>query len=454
MIKLYNTLARKKEIFKPLKKVIGLYTCGPTVYWYAHIGNLRTYIFNDILKRVLEYNKYKVNHIMNLTDVGHLTSDSDTGDDKIELRAKKEKKTAWQIADFYTKAFQKDTKTLNIKPPNKYVKATATVKEQIDLIKLLEKKGFTYQIEDGLYFDTSKIKDYGKLAGSKERKLKPGARIKMSEGKKNPTDFALWKFAEKGVKRQMEWNSPWGKGFPGWHTECVAIGIKYLGIPFDIHTGAIDLIPTHHTNEIAQAQAGYNKDLAKFWLHGEYLISKEGKMAKSKGDIITIETLKEKNINPIAYRYLTLGTHYKSPLSFSWKSLASAQNALNNLYEKVNELKKEKGINKSYLKKFQDFINDDLNTPRALALMWDLIKDKKANNKYRTLLEFDKIFGLNLNKTKKITIPEKIKSLVKQREEYREKKEWAKADKIREEIEKLGYQIEDTNKGTKIKKGL
>lgn len=453
MIKLYNTLTRKKQIFKPIKKTVGLYTCGPTVYWYAHIGNLRTYILNDILKRVLEYNKYKVNHIMNLTDVGHLTSDSDTGDDKIELRAKKEKKTAWQIADFYTKAFQKDTKALNIKPPSKYVKATATIKEQINLIELLEKKGFTYQIEDGLYFDTSKTNNYGKLAGLKERKLKAGARIKIAEGKKNITDSALWKFAQKGIKRQMEWDSPWGKGFPGWHTECVAIAIKYLGIPFDIHTGGIDLIPTHHTNEIAQARAGYNKDLAKFWIHGEYLISKEGKMAKSKGDIITIETLKEKNINPIAYRYLTLGTHYKSPLSFSWESLEAAQSALDNLYEKISELKKEKGINKYYLDKFQDFINDDLNTPRALALMWDLIKDKKAKNKYKTLLEFDKVFGLDINKIKKITIPNKIKSLVKQREEHRIKKEWAKADRIRKEIEGLGYQIEDTGKEAKIKKG-
>ena len=462
MLKLYNTLKRKKQTFKPLKdKKVGLYTCGPTVYWYAHIGNLRTYIFNDILKRVLEYNEYKVKHIMNITDVGHLTSDADIGEDKIELRAKKEKKTAWQIAEFYIKAFQKDIKALNIKSPDKWIKATDTIKEQIDLIKLLEKKGYTYQIEDGVYFNTSKIKDYGKLTGSKKRKLKPGARIKMAKGKKNPTDFALWKFAPKGVKRQMEWKSPWGKGFPGWHTECVAINIKYLGIPFDIHTGAIDLIPTHHTNEIAQAEAGYNKDLAKFWLHAEYLVLKQGKMAKSKGHIITINSLIKKEINPLAYRYLTLGTHYKSKLTFSWKSLESAQNALNNLYEKTIEINSKKRIIRSkqslksyYFKKFLEFINDDLNTPRALALMWDLIKDDKISDKEKhiLLLEFDKIFGLNLNKVKKPRIPEKIKKLVKEREKYRKEKNWKKADKSRKEIEKLGYKIEDTQKGVKIKK--
>lgn len=462
MLKLYNTLKRKKQTFKPLKdKKVGLYTCGPTVYWYAHIGNLRTYIFNDILKRVLEYNEYKVKHIMNITDVGHLTSDADIGEDKIELRAKKEKKTAWQIAEFYIKAFQKDIKALNIKSPDKWIKATDTIKEQIDLIKLLEKKGYTYQIEDGVYFNTSKIKDYGKLTGSKKRKLRPGARIKMVKGKKNPTDFALWKFAPKGVKRQMEWKSPWGKGFPGWHTECVAISIKYLGIPFDIHTGAIDLIPTHHTNEIAQAEAGYNKDLAKFWLHAEYLVLKQGKMAKSKGHIITINSLIKKEINPLAYRYLTLGTHYKSKLTFSWKSLESAQNALNNLYEKTIEINSKKRIIRSkqslksyYFKKFLEFINDDLNTPRALALMWDLIKDDKISDKEKhiLLLEFDKIFGLNLNKVKKPRIPEKIKKLVKEREKYRKEKNWKKADKSRKEIEKLGYKIEDTQKGVKIKK--
>jgi len=465
MLRLYNTLGRKKQNFKPLKnKKVGLYTCGPTVYWYAHIGNLRTYIFNDILKRVLEYNKYKVKHIMNITDVGHLTSDADVGEDKIELRAKKEKKTAWQIAEFYTKAFQRDIKALNIKSPDKWIKATNTIKEQIDLIKLLEKKGYTYQIEDGVYFNTLKIKDYGKLTGSKKRNLKPGARIKMVKGKKNPTDFALWKFAPKGVQRQMEWKSPWGKGFPGWHTECVAIGIKHLGIPFDIHTGAIDLIPTHHTNEIAQAEAGYNKDLAKFWLHAEYLILKQrnpkgqaygARMAKSKGNIITINSLIKKQINPLAFRYLCLQTNYRSKLTFSWKSLKSAENALENLYEKSSKIldahrqTPPQLKTQSYKKEFLSYINDDLNIPKALALMWKLIKTNRAS--YDLLLEFDKIFGLNLNKIKKPKIPEKIKKLSQQREKYRKEKNFKKSDQIRREIEKQGYTIEDTPQGPTIK---
>ena len=459
MIKLYNTLGRKKQTFKALRQAqgkVGLYTCGPTVYWYAHIGNLRTYIFNDILKRVLEYNGYKIKHIMNITDVGHLTSDADEGEDKLEKAAKKEKKTAWQIAQFYTKAFQKDIKTLNIKSPDKWVKATDTIKEQINLIKLLEKKGYTYQIEDGLYFDTSKIKDYGKLTGSKKRKLKPGARVKIVKGKKNITDFALWKFSPKNKKRQMEWKSPWGIGFPGWHTECVAIAIKYLGIPFDIHTGAIDLIPTHHTNEIAQAQAIYNKDLAKFWLHGEYLILKQGKMAKSEGDIILIKDLIEKQINPLAFRYLCLQTHYRSKLTFSWKSLKSAQNALYNLYERSSKLKAQNSKSQlktqNYKKEFLNYINDDLNTPKALALVWKLIKENKAS--YKLLLEFDKVLGLDLDKIKSANqrnkIPDKIKKLAEQREKYRKEKNWQKADQVRKQIEKLGFEVQDTSKGPKL----
>ena len=450
-IRLFNTLGRKKQTFKPLKKnKVGLYTCGPTVYNYAHIGNLRSYIFSDILKRTLEFNGYKVKHIINITDVGHLVSDADTGEDKIEVGAKREKKTAWQIVEFYTKAFQKDIKKLNIKKPDKWAKASDYIKEQIDLIKLLEKKGYTYRIKDGVYFDTSKIKDYGKLTGSKKKTHK--ARIEITKGKKNPTDFALWKFSEK--KRQMEWNSPWGIGFPGWHTECVVMGIDQLGLPFDIHTGGIDHIPVHHSNEMAQAEAGYNKNSANYWLHNEFLILKKEKMAKSKGRIITIDKLIEKNINPLAYRYLVLGTHYKSSLSFSWESLKSAQNALENLQEKTLEIKNKK-VTKSLSSKnglvtFKKHINDDLNTPRALALMWKLIKSNKAS--YKLLLEFDKIFGLDLNKVEEIKIPEKIKKLAEQREKHRKNKEWKKSDEIRKEIEKFGYQIEDTSQGSRIKK--
>jgi cysteinyl-tRNA synthetase len=459
MIKLYNTLTRKKEIFKPLKdKEVGLYTCGPTVYWFAHIGNLRTFIFEDILKRVLEYNDFKVKHVMNITDVGHLTSDADTGEDKMEKGAKREKKTAWEIADFYTKVFKEDLKNLNIESPDIWTRATDYIKEQIELIEILEKKGFTYKISDGIYFDSSKIKDYGKLAGKKPKKIKGGVRVKMTSGKRNPTDFALWKFTPPGVKRQMEWDSPWGKGFPGWHTECVVMSAKHLGIPFDIHTGGIDHIPIHHTNEIAQAEAAFCQNLANFWLHGEFLVSKEGKMAKSKGNITILKDLIEKEINPLAYRYLCLTTHYRSKLTFSFSSLKSAQNALNNLYQKIAEITKERKesskIIKDYKEKFLNFINDDLDTPKALALMWNVLKSEKITNneKYNILLDFDKVFGLKLSGIKKKEIPVEIKKLAKEREEMRKEGNWPESDKIRKKIKEFGYSIEDTKDGPKITK--
>jgi len=472
MMKLYNTLTRKKEIFKPLKKKeVGFYACGPTVYDYAHIGNLRAYIFNDILKRVLEYNKYKVKHIMNITDVGHLTSDADTGEDKLEKGAKREKKTVWEVAEFYTKHFKKDLKNLNILEPSTWIKATDTIKEQIDLIKKLEKKGFTYTIDDGVYFDTSKMKDYGVLWGNKKPvELKEGARIGKVKGKKLPTDFALWKFTPKGTKRQMEWDSPWEKGFPGWHTECVVMGIKELGIPFDIHTGGVDHISVHHTNEIAQAKAIYNKNLSNVWVHGEFLVTKE-KMSKSKGNFIILDTLIEKGINPLAYRYLCLTAHYRSKLNFSWESLKSAENALENLYQKIAGLKEpsvgvklqQTGLlefnsdnisDNIYWDEFLKFVNDDLDMPKAVALMWKMIDDKKLSNKYKRklLLDFDKVFGLGFDKIKKEKIPKNVLELGKQREQHRKDKDWHKADNLRKQITKLGFEVEDTPDGPKILK--
>lgn len=489
MIKLYNTLTRKKEIFKPQKdKRVGLYTCGPTVYWYAHIGNFRAYIFEDVLKRVLEYNSYQVKHVMNITDVGHLTSNADTGEDKMEKGAKRDKKTAWEIANFYTKAFLKDIRRLNIKKPDILVRATDTIKEQINLIKTLEKKGFTYKIKDGIYFDTSKLKTYGRL-WPKKMKIEAGKRIKMVPGKKNPTDFSLWKLTPSGTKRQMEWPSPWGRGFPGWHTECVVMSIKNLGIPFDIHCGGIDHILIHHTNEIAQAEAIYNKTLSRYWLHNEFVFFGKGRMGKSEGNIIILEDLIKKGLNPLAYRYLCLTCHYRSRLKFSLKILAAAQNSLKNLYEKIQEIKeiknklenkdllrrtlsrpssrrqdknllradeknkKEKISKKSYQKKFLEFINDDLNTPKALALVWEMIKNKRLNikNKEELILDFDKVLGLNLDKIKKLSIPQNIRELVRKREDYRKQKNWQEADKIRKKIEGMGYKIEDTQKGPKIK---
>lgn len=480
MLKLYNTLTRKKETFKPLKKGrVGLYTCGITAYWYPHIGNLRTYLFEDVLKRVLLYNGYKVKHVMNITDVGHLTSDADTGEDKLEKGAKREKKTVWEIADFYTKHFKKDLKNLNIKEPSCWIKATDTIKEQIDLIKVLEKKGFTYTIEDGVYFDTSKIKDYGQLWGSKKPvELKAGARIEMVKGKKHPTDFALWKFTPKGVKRQMEWDSPWKKGFPGWHTECVVMSARELGAPFDIHTGGIDHIPVHHTNEIAQAEAAFGNILANYWLHGEFLVMKENpegkpsvsdgaRMSKSKGNIIITDTLNEKGYCLLSYRYLCLTTHYRSKLTFTWESLTAAQNALKNLYEKVLELQPLKLQENSpktaraageskYKKRFSEAINNDLNMPKAIALMWQMLNDTKLSNKgkYALLLDFDKVFGLGLGKVKKEKTPKKVLELVEKREQHRKNKEWKTADELRKKIEKMGYEVEDTEKGPVVKKSL
>lgn len=460
MLKLHNTLTRKKETFKPLKdQKVGLYTCGPTVYFYAHIGNLRTYIFEDILKRVLEFNGFKVKHVMNITDVGHLTSDADTGEDKIEMGAKRERKTAWEIAEFYTQAFKKDLKRLNIKTPDIWVKATDTIKDQIDLIKILEKKGFIYQTSDGIYFDSSKLKTYGRL-WPRKMKLKARARIEMVKGKKNPADFALWKFTPPGIKRQMEWESPWGRGFPGWHTECVVMSMKHLGIPFDIHCGGIDHVLIHHTNEIAQAEAAFSKILANYWLHGEFLILKEEKMAKSEGKIITLENLIGKGFNPLAYRYLCLTTHYRKKLQFSWHVIKASQNALDNLYQKISEISETKNVEnssrgvKDYQKTFSEFINDDLNIPKALALAWDVLKEQNLSEreKYQLLLDFDKVFALDLAKIKKPKIPQEIMKLVRVREEYRKKGDWKSADEIRQKIKEMGWQIEDAEDGPKLKK--
>jgi len=477
MIKFYNTLTRKKEEFKPIRqpadKKVGLYCCGPTVYWFAHLGNMRSYIFEDILRRVLQYDGYMVKHIMNYTDVGHLTSNADTGEDKMEKGAAREGKTAWEIADFYIKAFEKDAEALNILKPDRAVRATDHIAEQIELIKILEQKGFTYIISDGVYFDTSKLSDYGKLAQLDIKGLKAGARIEMVEDKKNLTDFALWKFSPQGQKRQMEWESPWAppgsrgkvKGFPGWHIECSAMSHKYLGEQFDIHCGGIDHIPVHHTNEIAQSEAAFGKIPARFWLHNEFLLIDDGKMAKSEGEILTIQTLVDKGFNPLAYRYLTLTAHYRSKLNFTWESLKASQSALESLYSFIRELPEENnapyppldsregwGEFKEYLDAFKAALNDDLNTPEALAIMWKLIKDIGISDadKKATLLDFDKILGLGLDKIKKTEIPSEITKLSQERKDARAKKDWARADELRQRIEQAGWQIKDTEKGPKI----
>mgnify|MGYP001222334732 CR=1 FL=1 len=458
-IKLYNTLSRKKEVFKPIKKnQVSIYTCGPTVYDYAHIGNLRTFLFEDILRRTFLYNKYKVKHIMNITDVGHLTSDSDTGADKLELSSKREKKTAWEVAEFYTKAFMQDLEKLNILPANKFPKATDHIKEMIDMIETLEKKNFTYETDDGIYFDTSKLKDYGKLDPKNIAGIKAGKRIDI-KGKKNPTDFALWKFSPKNEKRQMEWPSKFGRGFPGWHIECSAMSMKYLGKTLDIHCGGMDHIQVHHTNEIAQSEATTGKKFVNYWLHSVFLVVKESKMSKSKGNIITLDSLEKLNFSPLDYRYLLLTAHYRTPLTFTYEALESAKNAYTNLKEKLQDLKhnsstkQNRTLVKEYQKFFLEALNDDLDTPKALALVWRLLKDSKLSNKekYNLILNFDTVLGLELKETTSKKIDSQVKKLIKDREKARKSKDYKKADEIRKEILGLGIILEDTSEGVKWK---
>ncbi|QQG38425.1 MAG: cysteine--tRNA ligase [Candidatus Woesearchaeota archaeon] len=457
-MKLFNTLTRKKEDFKPLKNnKVGIYTCGPTVYSYAHIGNLRTYVFEDILKRVLMHNKYEVKHVMNITDVGHLTSDADTGEDKVLLAARKEGKSAWDIAGFYTKAFKEDIKKLNIIEPNIWCKATDHIKEQLELIKRLEEKGFTYKEGGNVYFDTSKLKDYGRLAKLNLKKLKAGARIEIDKNKKNPFDFVLWFTKSKFKDQEMLWDSEYGNGYPGWHLECSAMSSKYLGEKFDIHCGGVDHVNVHHTNEIAQSEAAFGKKpWVKYWVHGEFLIIDKGRMGKSEGNFITLQSLIDKGYDPVVYRYFLLGTHYRSQLMFSFEALDAAKNAFERLKEKMIEIKENqnsKGDGSKYEKEFFNAVNDDLDTPKALAVMWEMLKDSSLGNKEKhvLLLKFDKIFGLNLGFIEAIKVPAEIKKLVDEREKARKKKDFKKADEIREKVKKKGYVLEDTEKGVRVK---
>jgi len=458
-IKIYNTLTRKKEMFRPIKKgFVGVYTCGPTVYWYQHIGNLRSYVFADILKRVFLYNKYKIKHVMNITDVGHLTSDADEGEDKMEKAAMHEHKKAEAIANFYWNVFKDDFKKLNIIEPNIWCKATQHIKEQIELIKKLEIKEFTYKTSDGIYFDTSKLKNYGKLAKLNKQGLEAGKRIEMGE-KKNITDFALWKFSpimdSQGKllpKRQQEWESPWGIGFPGWHIECSAMSMKYLGKHIDVHTGGIDHIPVHHTNEIAQSETATGKKFVNYWMHGEFLTFEGKKVSKSTGGLYTISELQDKKFNPLSFRYLTFVTHYRDSLNFSLESLQSAQDAYNRLKNIVSKIKNDKRINRKYLNQFNLAINNDLDMPKALSILWKLVRDKKALGKIHTIKEMDKIFGLDLLKKEKIEISSNLERLIKERENARKEKNWQKSDDLRDKIKSLGYLVEDTSEGQKIKK--
>ena len=461
-LSLYNSLSRKKEEFKPIKPgKVGLYTCGPTVYNYAHIGNLRTYIFEDILKRVLVYNEYAVKHVMNITDVGHLTGDRDMGEDKMEKGAAREGKSAWDIADFYTQAFKKDINHLSILAPDIWVKATDTIPEQIALIATLEEKGYTYRTDDGVYFDTAKFKDYTKLSHQDLEALKEGARVERNPEKRNPTDFALWKFSPQGSKRQMEWDSPWGVGFPGWHLECSAMSMKFLGDQLDIHCGGTDHIDVHHTNEIAQSEAATGKPFFNFWMHGAFLIIQGGKkMAKSEGNFLTLENaFLKKDINPLVYRFASFLTHYRKPMEYSDEGIEAARNGLLHVQNQVRQIHAagvdaETSVSAEFKNKFSEAVNDDLNMPRAMAVIQEMLKSKISDaQKYNTILDFDRVLGLQLDQLVQAqALPETVQKLADARQQARQAKDFAASDQLRAEIEALGYQVQDTKDGMKVAK--
>ena len=459
-LQLYNSLNRRKEEFKPVQPgEVGLYTCGPTVYNFAHIGNLRTYIFEDILKRVLQYNGYRAKHVMNITDVGHLTGDRDMGEDKMEKGALREGRTAWEIAEFYTRAFKNDIENLNILPPDIWVKATDTIDEQIALIKTLEEKNYTYRTGDGVYFDTSRFKDYTKLSHQKLESLQEGARVEKNPEKRNPTDFALWKFSPEGVQRQMEWDSPWGIGFPGWHVECSAMSMKFLGNQLDIHCGGTDHIDVHHTNEIAQSEAATGKQFFNFWMHGAFLIIAGGKkMAKSEGNFLTLENAFIKaGIHPLVYRFAAFQTHYRKPMEYSAESVQAARNGLLHLQNQVRQIAgagtdPDNPISDNHKIKFLEAVNDDLNMPRAMAAVQELLKSNISDGqKYTTILDFDQILGLDLDKLDQPEdLPSEVQKLVDARQKARQAKEWEASDRLRDEIQALGYMVQDTPEGIKV----
>ena len=456
MFYLYNALTRQKEELKPIKAGhIGLYNCGPTVYWFAHIGNWRSYIFSDTLRRTLEQSGFEVTQVVNITDVGHLVGDGDEGEDKMLVAMRREGKSAFDVARFYEEKFLIDSDLLNIQRASVYPRATEHIAEQIEMVKKLETNGFTYRTSDGIYFDTSKLENYGRLSGQKTEEKQAGVRVEMGE-KKNASDFALWKFSPADSKREMEWESPWGVGFPGWHLECSAMSKKYLSVPFDIHTGGEDHIAVHHENEIAQTQGADGVLEANVWMHNAFLMVDGGKMSKSLGNVYTISELREKGIEPLAFRLFCLGAHYRAKLNFTFEAAQAAQNALDKLREIVRgwETPSEE-ICDDYGKRFLEAVRDDLNTPQALAIMWEMVGDEKcvSATKAGTLIEFDKIFGLELEKYigKKIEIPAEVAELLKVREIARAEKNWSESDRLRDKIEELGFVVEDSSEGQKVK---
>ncbi|MBI5466660.1 MAG: cysteine--tRNA ligase [Candidatus Kerfeldbacteria bacterium] len=454
-VQLYNTRTRKREPLQPLHPDwVGLYTCGPTVYSSAHIGNLRTYIFEDVLRRTLEFNGLTVRHVMNITDVGHLTDDGDMGRDKMEESAKRERKSAWDIAAHHTQEFFDDLQQLNIEPPTTVLKATETIDLQIDLIKRLETKGVTYRTSDGLYFDTAKFPAYGQLSRQKVSDKKAGARVDINTEKKHPTDFALWKFSQPNDQRQMEWPSPWGTGFPGWHIECSAMSMKELGEQFDIHTGGVDHIAVHHENEIAQSEAATGKHpFVNIWMHGEFLKLPGKRMGKSEGNAVRLGDL---NVSPLAFRYLCLLTHYRKPLSFTSTSLEAAATALMNLWVLLEDQPVDPVVQpiQPYLEQFTAALNNDLNTPEAIGVMHTMMSDKhfSQSEKVATLHVFDRVLALDLQPETAAQHLQPVgagyESLLEDYETARREKRFTISDKIRQQFADRGLTVEDLPDGT------
>jgi cysteinyl-tRNA synthetase len=455
---LYDTYERRLRPFDALNPGrAGLYACGPTVYDYAHIGNLRTYLFGDTLRRVLQLNGYAVTHVVNITDVGHLTSDADSGEDKMEKGSRRTGRTAWDIAAFYLDAFQRDLERLHILPPTVWARATDHIPEQIDFIAEIERRGFAYRLADGIYFDTARLERYGHLARLDIAGLRAGHRVDLGD-KRAPTDFALWKFSGAGEQRQMEWDSPWGRGFPGWHIECSAMSSRYLGALFDIHIGGEDHVPVHHSNEIAQHEACHGHPPARYWLHGAFLrLQDSDKMSKSDGSFLRLDSLIERGFEPLAYRYLVLTAHYRSKLVFSWDALAAAQTALGRLRLAYHRLPAGGAPDPAYRERMLAELNGDLNTPRALALAWEVLKSALPGAVQKATLGWlDEVLGLELGAQAPDTraLPAAIQKLVEARQQARAEKRWADADALRAAIEDAGFVVQDARATAASEKGL
>ncbi len=452
----FNTPQRKKVDFKTIvPNKVGLYSCGPTVYSSPHIGNMYAYVCWDLLVRSLRYVGYEVKWVMNITDVGHLVGDVDGGEDKMEKGSRLEGATVWDIAKKYTNEFEQSLTMLNIKKPDIMCKATDNIQEQIDLILKIEKNGFTYIIDDGVYFDTSKFVGYGNFAHLDIEKLKEGARVEVNDQKKNSSDFALWKTSPKDEKRQMEWPSPWGVGFPGWHIECTAMSVKYLGKIFDIHTGGEDHVPLHHTNEVAQSHGAWGISTANYWLHNAFITSDGKKISKSTGGLYTVSELKTKlGFDPVVYRYLAISTHYRRGMDFSIKSLEAAKNSISNIKNILVGAVEGGSILLEYKERFVEAICNDLSMSEAMAVVWEMLRSgAKSEDKLATWLDLDKVMGLELDLTQKNEeVPVEVAKLAQARFEAKKTKNWIESDKLRDKINEMGYSIEDTGDSYVVKR--